>query len=118
MNEKHLSGMLGLAYRAGKLAAGADKALDQVRQDKVVLVLLDSGTAANTRKKLADSCANRGIALLETTKGLLGRAIGRPGVNVIAVHPGGLAEKIQTIMAGGDTAPAKDKNLEGTALNG
>ncbi|MDD4080246.1 MAG: ribosomal L7Ae/L30e/S12e/Gadd45 family protein [Eubacteriales bacterium] len=118
MSEKQLTGLLGLAYRAGNLVAGADKALDYVRQGKAVLVLLDAGTAVNTRKKLADSCANRGIDLLEAPKGLLGQAIGRPGVNVAAARPGGLTEKLQAMMTGGDTAPAEEKNLEGTELNG
>ena len=118
MREKQVTGLLGLAWRAGGLVAGADKALNQVRQGKAALVLLDVDTAINTRKKLGDSCFNRGIALLEVPRGMIGLAIGKPGINVVAAHPGGLTEKIQMILTGGDTAPTVEKNMEGTALNG
>lgn len=118
MNERQLTGLLGLSYKAGTLVAGADKALNEVRQGKAALVLLDAGTAVNTRKKLADSCAHRGIRLLEVPQGILGQAIGRPGVNAAAALPGGLTEKIQTMMTGGQAAPDTEKNLEGTGLNG
>ncbi len=119
MDERKLSGLLGLACRAGQLVSGAEKALAQVREDKAALVLLDASTAANTRKKLTDSCGYRGITLLELPEGVLGQAIGRPGVCVAAIQPGGLSDNIlHTITPGGDITPATNNILEGTRLNG
>lgn len=118
MNESRLSGLLGLAFRAGQLSPGADQALDKVRGAKAELVLLDLSSAPNTRKKLTDSCAHYGISLLEVPKGLLGQAIGKPDVKVAALLPGGLADQIRLMLTtGGETALADKNILEDTRLH-
>lgn len=118
MDEKLLRGALGLAYKAGQLVPGADKALLTLREGKAGLMLLDSAAAANTRKKLGDGSSHRGIRLLELPEGLLGHAIGRPGVNAAAVLIGGMAEKIEQTIRGGEYDSAAKNILEGTGLNG
>lgn len=119
MNDRQLLGLLGLACRAGQLVPGAEKTLAALREDKAALVLLDAAAARNTRKKLSDGCAHRGVRLLEVPEGLLGQAIGQPGVYAAAAYPGGLSGKIeQTMTTGGDRVSAAKNILEGTGLNG
>ncbi|MGI6688250.1 MAG: ribosomal L7Ae/L30e/S12e/Gadd45 family protein [Christensenellales bacterium] len=118
MDERQLKGSLGLAYKAGQLIPGADKALMALREGKAALMLLDQGTAVNTRKKLADGCAYRGVTLLELPEGLLGQAIGRPGVNAAAMTAGGMAGKIQQTITGGEKNSAAKNILEDTRLHG
>lgn len=118
MDEKRLRGTLGLAFRAGQLAPGADKALDLLREDKAACVLLDSAAAGNTRKRFSDGCAHRGVRLLELPEGLLGQAIGRPGIRAAALTAGGIAGKIEQMATGGDDLPAGTNILEDKRLHG
>ena len=118
MNEKLLKGSLGLAYKAGYLIPGADKALMTLRDGKAALVLIDQSTSVNTRKKLTDGCVHRGIKITELPEGLLGQAIGKPGINAAALLDGGLTGKIEQAITGGEEIPAAKNIWEGTRLNG
>ena len=53
-----VSGLLGLACRAGQIALGADIALQEIRAGKAALALLDAGASEGPRKKLLDACTH------------------------------------------------------------
>lgn len=119
MNEKALRGALGLAFRAGQLIPGAEKALMAIRDGRAGLILVDESASDNTRKKLSDGCAHRNIPWHQTPEGILGEAIGRPGVGAAAILTGGMSDKIQHIMVSeGDKTPDEKNILEGERLNG
>ena len=56
MDEKKLSGLIGLCMRARQLTLGTDMALRTVREGRAALLLMDAGASANLRKKLKDVC--------------------------------------------------------------
>ena len=72
--------MLGLAMRAGALTTGEDGVKKVVSGGKALLVLVDEGASANTKKLFADACAHYGVPLHMTQRERLGLA-GRQSVD-------------------------------------
>ncbi len=52
-----ISGVLGLAKRAGKLICGTEAVCEGIRRKKAVLAVIASDVSANTEKRITDSCA-------------------------------------------------------------
>lgn len=73
--------MLGLAKRAGKLAAGTPAVTSEVRAHKALLVLLTADAAPNAVKRITDSCASHSTTLYTVgyTKAQIASAIGQSG---------------------------------------
>ena len=86
--------MLGLAMRAGALTTGEDGVKKAVSGGKALLVLVDEGASANTKKLFADACAHYGVPLWLTQRERLGLAMGKPGRMSTAVARGPLGEKL------------------------
>ncbi|MHC1786231.1 MAG: L7Ae/L30e/S12e/Gadd45 family ribosomal protein [Christensenellales bacterium] len=95
MNEKALSGLLGLGMRSGQLLAGAERAVDMARQQEAALVLLDAGASPNTRKRVLDACGTHKVPCCSLPEDILGLAIGKPGTMAAAMPAGGITEKIK-----------------------
>lgn len=76
---KKYVGVIGLAFRARKLACGTESVLDAIRSKKSVLAIVASDASADTKKKLGDKCAfyGGGYVVLPITKSELGSALGR-----------------------------------------
>ena len=86
--------MLGLAMRAGALTTGEDGVKKAVASGKALLVLVDEGASANTRKLFTDACAHYGVPLHMAQRERLGLAMGKPGRMSAAVARGPLGEKL------------------------
>jgi len=86
--------MLGLAMRAGQLTFGEDGVRKAIASGGAKLVLLDAGASENTKKRMRDSCAYYGVALVETAADRLGYAAGKPGRMSAAVAAGGICDKL------------------------
>ena len=86
--------MLGLAMRAGALTTGEDGVKKAVSGGKALLVLVDEGASANTKKLFADACVHYGVPLHMTRRERLGLAMGKPGRMSAAVARGPLGEKL------------------------
>jgi len=86
--------MLGLAMRAGQLTFGEDGVRKAIASGGAKLVLLDAGASENTKKRMRDSCAYYGVALVETAADRLGYAVGKPGRMSAAVAAGGICDKL------------------------
>lgn len=57
MNNSRLLGMMGLAVKAGKLAAGTEVVTEKIKSGKgVKLVLIASDVSQNTLKKIVNCC--------------------------------------------------------------
>ncbi len=95
MTGSNLSGLLGLATRAGLLIPGGERALQAVRQDKAALILLDEGASANTRKRFEDAAASHQTPLHILPPGLLEAATGKAKAIVAALPHGGLTDKVR-----------------------
>lgn len=103
--------MLGLAMRAGALTTGEDGVKKAIAAGKALLVLVDEGASANTRKLFADACAHYGAPLALTKRDRLGLAMGRPGRMSAAVAPGPLGEKLLALSW--QEAAGQNTGLEG-----
>ena len=87
--------LLGIAARAGRIAAGGFSAEEAVKTRKAKLVILAEDAKPNTIKKFTDKCTYYKIPLrYYGTKEALGHAVGRQSRACIAVTDRGFAESI------------------------
>lgn len=87
--------LLGIAARAGRIAAGGFSAEEAVKSRKARLVILAEDAKSNTIKKFTDKCSYYKIPLrYYGTKEALGHAVGRQPRACIAVTDRGFAESI------------------------
>ena len=98
MDNRKLSGLIGLCMRARQLVLGTDMVLKAVRGGKAAVILMDEGASENLRKKLRDASSFHRVPLLELEAGLLDRAAGQDGKMAAAVLYGTLAEQIRQAM--------------------
>ncbi len=85
----NLLGVIGLAYRAGKIKFGVEQTVTTIRAGKKeIFVCLSSDSSANSKKKVTDCCKFYGIDyfILPVSGDDLGKCIGKTmGVSAIAV---------------------------------
>ena len=105
--------MLGLAMRAGALTTGEDGVKKAIASGKALLVLVDEGASANTRKLFADACAHYGVPLHMTQRERLGLAMGKPGRMSVAVGRGPLGEKLLALAGKENGGMTGGAGLEG-----
>ena len=94
-----MKGLLGLAVRAGQAYAGQEACGILVRAGKCGVLLLDGGTAENTRKKYEDLCRRTETPLRMLPSGMIEKATGRMNM-AMALKKGSFAEQF-TGSAGG-----------------
>ena len=94
-----VSGLLGLACRAGQIALGADVALQEIRAGKAVLVLLDEGASEGTKKKLLDACTFRSVPVYSLPEGEISQACGKDGRMAAAIRKGNLAARMTELLS-------------------
>ncbi len=94
-----VSGLLGLAYRAGQITLGTDTALQEIRAGKAALALLDEAASEGTRKKLLDACAFRSVPVYTLPENEISQACGRDGRMAAAVRKGNLANRMQELLS-------------------
>lgn len=84
---KNMLGVLGLATRAGKTAAGANNAVEAVRAGKAKLVLIASDASENTKKQVSDKSRFYKVECVVCDAGSeeLGRAIGKSSSAAVAI---------------------------------
>ena len=97
MNEERLRGLIGLCQRAGKMQSGADLAVKAIRKGSCRLALIDEKAAANTVKKITDSCIYYHVPYLLLPAGLLEQACGMEGRLTAAVLDAGFAGRLRTL---------------------
>lgn len=86
MNENSKLGILGIACRANKLIFGTEQVINNIRKNKIYLVLLAKDSSENTKKKITDKCKYYNILLnIEFTNEQLNKAIGKQNVMVVGV---------------------------------
>ncbi len=94
-----ISGLLGLACRAGQITLGADVALQEIRGGKAALALLDESALEGTRKKILDACAYRQVDVYILPEGEISRSCGKEGRMAAAIKKGKLAERIKELLS-------------------
>ena len=102
-----LSGLLGLACRAGQITLGTDTALQEIRAGKAALALLDEAASEGTRKKLLDACAFRSVPAFTLPEGEISQACGKEGRMAAAVRKGNLAKRMQELLSENESKQTK-----------
>ena len=100
-----VSGLMGLANRAGQITLGAELALQEIRAGKAGLVLLDAEASEGTKKKLLDACAYRGVPAHMLPAGEISRACGRDGRMAAAVKKGKLCQRMLQLLSDEEPSP-------------
>lgn len=97
--------LLGLAYRAGKIASGEEAVLNEIRRRRAKLVILSEDASENTRNRIAEKCNYYHIPYrIFKDRHQLGGAIGKAARVCIAVKDEGFAKGLLSLI---------DENLRG-----
>lgn len=92
--------MIGIARKAGRVAAGEFSTEKAIKEGKADLVILSEDASENTSKKFHDKASYRGIPVCTfLPKAELGRCIGLGERSVIAITDRSLAEEIRGLIA-------------------
>ena len=112
MNEQGLRGALGLGRRAGQLFLGMDQVLEAMARFPGILVLMDEGLSAGTRKRLELACADQEVRLEVMPQGLLERAIDKKTSKIVAVRRGGFQDMVVKHLGSDDKQGATAHQAE------
>ncbi len=103
MTEEKALGLLGLAHRAGALAAGAMQVEKALLSGRCKLLLIAVDTAAETKKQLAAVTLRTVVPSLNAfTKLQMGTAIGKSPKAALAVTEPGFAGAIRRMLCKDD----------------
>lgn len=91
--------MLGLVMRARKLTTGEELVINDVRKNKVKLVIVSTDASENTKKNIANKCTSYHVKYIEFgTRYELGHAIGKDERVILGVADNGFAKKIRALI--------------------
>lgn len=109
MTDNGILSLLGLAKRAGKLAAGDDPVRELAQDGVIRAVLLASDAGAASSRQAAFTAGKEGVPLLTlpVTKAELGGALGRQSCALCALSDSGFAAKAAEKLAAADPSFAE-----------
>lgn len=109
-NKNKILTLVGFAYKSKKLVSGEGITLEQIKKNKVKLVLLSNDASDNTAKRIKDKSKTRNIRVCENfDRYELGRAIGKEERVVIGITDSNFAGSIVTLLGG--EACAEDESV-------
>lgn len=92
-------GMIGMAQRAGRVAAGEFLVERMIQSGRAVSVIVAEDASDNTKKRFRDKCSFYGIPFaVFATKESLGHAIGKEVRAVIALSDEGLSKAVYRLL--------------------
>lgn len=92
-------GLIGLATKAGKTAAGEAACELAIKMEKTKLVILAKDASDNTKKPIIRLCGYHGTAVREfTTKEMLGRFTGKALRATVGITDPGFAARILELI--------------------
>ena len=98
MNVQKLTGMLGIARRAGCIVLGAEAVREAIGSGRAAVLLVDTDASGRTAETLRKQAEEKSVPLYRTEKGLIGNACGKAGYMTAAVLKGTMAEGIIKIL--------------------
>lgn len=119
-NEKRLTGIIGLAKRAGALAVGTEQVIEAVRKGKAHLVLVASDVSENTAKRLRDKASFRNVPLevLPLDMGALGHLIGKDHAAAVALMQEGFVRSYRKADSPAGPPAVSSNTLSNPERNG
>ncbi len=102
MSENKVYGFIGLARKAGAVAAGEALAENAVRHGRASLVIVAHDASENTKKKISGACALKQVQLLNFgDREGLGRMLGKAMYSVIAITDQGFSGRLRELIGYG-----------------
>ena len=96
--------ILGLAARAGAVAAGTERVREAARAGRLRLVIVALDAAANARSKMLPLLAARGVPVVEAfDRADLGRAVGRSQLSAAGLTDKSFADRIRSLLEMGSS---------------
>jgi len=103
--DRRTAGLLMAAHRTRALVAGADAAIEALRQGAPLgVVAVDAGSVAGTAE--VQGCVAEGRAIAWGTKTGLGGLLGERSVAICAVRHAGIAAELKRVRAAADAGTA------------
>lgn len=94
-----VASLLGLARRAGKLAAGDESCMKAIRSGQAALVVIAEDASSATIKRYEDKCSYYKVEWFKAgSRHELGQSIGRAEQVVIAVSDRGFADSLKAVL--------------------
>lgn len=87
--------MLGICMKAGKLIAGSDVCKENIKANKVSLIIIAEDISLNTKEKFIKMCIAQNIKyIVFGDMEILSRSIGKINKGIIGILDMGFSEKI------------------------
>lgn len=93
-------GMLGISAKAGKVVAGTDIVIENMKKKKVNLVIVAEDASEKTKKEMTFKCNQYNVKIIffgdiDTNS----KSIGKSNKAIIGIVDKGLAESIQKLIS-------------------
>ena len=103
MNNKKILGLIGFAAKARKICYGADSVEQEIKKNKVFLVLVANDASDRTKEKFVKLCKQNKIKIIIADEiENISKAIGKSNKAIIGIEESNLAREIQKIYDGGE----------------
>lgn len=114
MEENRIYSFIGLARKAGGVAAGDYAAEYAIKRGRAACVILAQDASPNTAKKYRNICNSRGIKLISFgTRQRLGGILGKDAYSVIAVTDKRFSDRLEEMI---EEAENHDNSFNGQAI--
>ena len=98
-----ICGLIGIATKAGKIVAGTDACLEDMKKGKVKLVLVAEDASERTKETFQEEAKKCQIAMHTILSiGELSKAMGKVNKAVIGIKDIGFSKKMMNIINGGE----------------
>lgn len=85
-NEDKVLSLLGLLMKGRNIVSGEDTVLNELKKERLSLVIIAGDASGNTKKRFNDKAKYRDVPVIEiSTKEKLGRSIGKEYRSVIGI---------------------------------
>lgn len=103
IDKKKMSGLIGLAQRAGKLKSGEFSTEKSIKSGRSRLCIIASDASEATKKRFSDMCTFRKIPFMvcDLDKEELGHTAGKELRSSVSVEDAGFARSIADLTEGG-----------------
>ena len=103
VNNQKISGLIGLATKAGKIVAGTEACLQEIEKKSIKLIILATDAAERTKRTFREKCKDSSIEIYEgLTIEELSNSIGRANKAIVGIKDKGFAQAINKIINGGE----------------
>lgn len=103
MIENKVSGLIGLAMRAGKVVFGTDACKQEIQRNKVKLLIIAKDAAERTKTNFKDICKEKNLPIIEFLEiETISKSIGKDNKAIIGIKDTNFSKEIIKIINGGE----------------